>query len=63
MCKPAFTIHFAWMKSPPPGEAFSEALPLRPQNVDGEQPRQSLFSLLLEIEAKLRAEARRDSLL
>jgi hypothetical protein len=51
------------MKSSPAVEALSGALPVRPQNLEGEQLRQSLFSLLLEIEAKLRAEARRDSFL
>jgi len=51
------------MKSPPPGEAFSETLPVGPENLGGEPPGQDLFSLLLEIEAKLRAEARRESLL
>jgi hypothetical protein len=51
------------MKSPPAVEALSGDLPARPQNSDGEQPHRSFFSLLLEIDAKLRAEARRDSLL
>jgi hypothetical protein len=51
------------MKSPLAVEAFSGDLPLHPQNSDSQRPDQSFFRLLLEIEAKLRAEARRDSLL
>jgi hypothetical protein len=51
------------MKSPPAVEALSGDLPIHPQNPDSQRPDQNFFSLLLQIEAKLRAEARRDSLL
>jgi hypothetical protein len=48
------------MKSPPSKE---NKLPDWELDLSREQPDQSLFSLLLEIESKLRAETRSDSLL
>jgi hypothetical protein len=49
------------MKVLPTSDAFPNNLPA--QDASREQPYQSLFSLLLEIESKLRAETRSDSLL
>ena len=51
------------MKSPPTADALFTSLPVWQRNLGTEQSDQSLFSLLLEIETRLRAEARRDSLL
>jgi hypothetical protein len=48
------------MKALPTSDAFPKTLPA--QDATREQPYQSLFSLLLEIESKLRAETRNDSL-
>jgi hypothetical protein len=48
------------MRSPPSKE---NTLPLWELDLSREQPDQSLFSLLLEIERKLRAQTRSDSLL
>jgi len=48
------------MKSPP---SKQNTLPAWELALSREQPDQSLFSLLLEIESKLRAEARSDCLL
>jgi hypothetical protein len=50
-----------FMKSHPRNDVHSGSLPDWPQNPSVEQSSQSLFSLLLEIESQLRAEARRDS--
>ena len=49
------------MKSPLIVDAPSGFLSVWPRNLGGEQSHQSLFSLLLEIETQLRAQARRDS--
>ena len=49
------------MKSSSSSEALSGSVPIRPGNLGDDQPQRSLFSLLLEIETRLRAEARRDS--
>jgi hypothetical protein len=51
------------MNFSPSPDSLSGSLPVWPQNLGSEQPHQSLFSLLLEIETRLRAEARRDSIL
>jgi hypothetical protein len=51
------------MKPPPITEASSESPPFLPGSLDTKPLNQSLFSLLLEIESQLRAEARQDSLL
>ena len=52
----------ALMKSPPTTDALFASLPIWHRNLGSEQSDRSLFSLLLEIETRLRAEARRDSL-
>ena len=49
------------MKFSPSSEASSGSVPARPGNLDEDKPDRSLFRLLLDIEARLRAEARRDS--
>ena len=51
------------MESSNSSEAPSGSVHVRVGNLGDEQPHQSLFSLLLDIESRLRAEARRDSLL
>jgi hypothetical protein len=51
------------MKSSTSSEAPSGSADVRVGNLGNEQPHQSLFTLLLDIESRLRAEARRDSLL
>jgi hypothetical protein len=50
------------MKSPPTADALLASLPVWQRNLASVQSDQSLFSLLLEIETRLRAEARRDPL-
>jgi hypothetical protein len=49
------------MKSSPSSEAPTGSVPVRPGKSDDDQPHRSLFRLLLDIETRLRAEARRDS--
>jgi hypothetical protein len=44
-------------------EALSGSVYVRAGNLGNEQPPQSLFSLLLDIETRLRAEERHDSLI
>jgi hypothetical protein len=51
------------MKSSTSSEAPSGSADVRVCNLGDGQPHQSLFKLLLDIEAGLRAEARRNSLL
>ena len=51
------------MKSSLTADALSASLSVWPRNFSSEQSDQSFFSLLLEIETRLRAEARQDSLL
>jgi hypothetical protein len=46
------------MNPPSRDDAVSESLPLWPPNLSNERTHQSLFSLLLEIESRLRAEQR-----
>jgi hypothetical protein len=49
------------MNSFPSSEAPSGSVPVRPENLGDGDPHRSLFRLLLDIETRLRAEARRDS--
>jgi hypothetical protein len=51
------------MKPSASSEVPSGSVYVRVGNVGNEKPHQSLFSLLLDIETRLRSEARRDSLL
>ena len=63
MCQATFAVNIPakLMESSPSSETPSGSVPVKPEHLGDDQPHRSLFSLLLDIETRLRAEARRDS--
>ena len=58
-----FDVKHVMLPTSPSDDALTPSLPVWQRHLGSERPDQRIFYLLLDIESRLRAEARRDTLL